>query len=149
MDRLSKRERSALMSGIRTKDTRPEKVVRSVLHQLGFRFRLHRKQLPGKPDIVLPRWSAVVFVHGCFWHGCASCDRGTRIPKTNRDFWLAKIAEKRARDARDKAALEAAGWRVIVVWGCETDNPEKLAFSLERRLRGSDTPQAGNLSPGR
>lgn len=124
------------MSSIRSKDTRPERVVRSTLHALGYRFRVHRKDLPGKPDIVLSKWKTVVLIHGCFWHGCRVCDRGTRIPKTNTEFWLAKVAENRERDVRNIRDLEGSGWYVIVVWACETKNIPALGEKLNRGLRG-------------
>jgi DNA mismatch endonuclease (patch repair protein) len=130
MDTYSKNRRSEIMSSIRDKDTKPEVRVRRALHRLGFRFRLHRKDLPGSPDIVLSKWKAVVLVHGCFWHGCKKCDRGTRIPKTNTDFWLTKISENKRRDARVRRSLRVAGWRVIVIWACQTENATKLAGRL-------------------
>jgi DNA mismatch endonuclease (patch repair protein) len=134
MDSYSKARRSEIMSSIRDKDTKPEVRVRRALHRLGFRFRLHRKDLPGSPDIVLPKWRAVVLVHGCFWHGCKKCDRGTRIPKTNTEFWLTKIAENKRRDVRVRRSLRAAGWSVVVVWACQTENATKLAGRLAAAL---------------
>ena len=130
MDKFSKQRRSEIMSKIRSKDTRPEKVVRSALHALGFRFRLHREGLPGKPDVVLAKWKAVILIHGCFWHGCPSCDRGRRVPKTTTAFWVKKVAENQRRDATVRAAMESRGWRVIVVWACETRNAQHLAQRL-------------------
>lgn len=105
------------MSGIRGKNTRPEIMVRQALHKAGFRFRLHRKDLPGKPDLVLPKYQAAIFVHGCFWHG-HDC-RYFKIPKTRTDFWMAKIASNSSRDQRDIEALRKLGWRVMIVWECE------------------------------
>ncbi|MBY0523372.1 MAG: DNA mismatch endonuclease Vsr [Gemmataceae bacterium] len=134
MDILNKWERSKLMSRVKSKDTRPEKVVRSLLHRLGLRFRLHRKEMPGKPDVVLPKWKTVILVHGCFWHGCRRCDRGTRTPKSNREFWRAKIAENRKRDARTARALKSAGWRVVVIWGCDTEDTVGLEKILWRAI---------------
>ena len=133
MDIVSPEVRSGMMSGIRGKDTAPELKVRSFLHANGFRFRLHRKDLPGKPDIVLPKYKACVFVHGCFWHrheGCALA----RLPKSKLDFWLAKLEGNRARDARKVEALKRTGWRVLVVWECELKNSETLALKLQRFL---------------
>ena len=104
------------MAGIRSKDTKPERLVRSALHRAGFRFRLHVRDLPGHPDVVLPRWHAVVFVNGCFWHG-HTC-RFFRLPSTRPDFWRSKIERNRSNDARVAAALLAAGWRVAIVWEC-------------------------------
>lgn len=109
--------RSRMMSGIRGKNTRPEIMVRQALHKAGFRFRLHRKDLPGKPDLVLPKYQAAIFVHGCFWHG-HDC-RYFKIPKTRTDFWMAKIASNSSRDQRDIEALRKLGWRVMIVWECE------------------------------
>jgi DNA mismatch endonuclease (patch repair protein) len=134
VDQYSPARRSEIMSSIRSRDTRPEILVRQILHRLGYRFRLHRKDLPGRPDIVLPGRRVAILVHGCFWHGCRNCDRGTRIPKTNTDFWLAKIAENQRRDRRVRRLLREAGWRVIVVWACETANEERLANRLAAAL---------------
>lgn len=105
------------MSGIRGKDTRPEIIVRQALHRAGFRFRLHRKDLPGKPDIVLPKYHTVIFVHGCFWHG-HGC-RYFKVPKTRTDFWLDKIMANAKRDRLQEDALRAAGWTVFTVWECD------------------------------
>ncbi len=112
------------MSGIRGKNTKPELIVRKGLHRLGFRFRLHGA-LPGKPDLVLPRFGAVVFVHGCFWHG-HDC-RLFRLPSTRTEFWEAKIARNRANDERALAALDELGWRVLTVWECALRGPSRLA----------------------
>ena len=119
------------MAAVRAKDTTPELRIRKVLHALGYRFRIHRRDLPGKPDIVLPNRRLAVFVHGCFWHG-HDCARGARVPKANRDYWLGKVRRNRARDAASRAALEAAGWRVETIWECALkDRP-----ALEARVRG-------------
>jgi DNA mismatch endonuclease, patch repair protein len=117
MDIVSQEKRSAMMRAVRSKDTAPELLVRKGLHARKLRFRLHAKNLPGRPDLVLPKWKAVVFVHGCFWHGhgCAY----SKTPKKNRDFWAHKIMGNAARDRANKKALEAAGWRVLVLWTCE------------------------------
>jgi len=117
MDSMTSGQRSALMGRIRSKDTSPELVVRSLLHRLGYRFRLHRKDLPGRPDIVLPRHRKVVLVHGCFWHG-HSCVLASK-PKSNTSYWLPKIAANRARDARNLALLRDLGWDVLELWECE------------------------------
>jgi len=131
-DVVSPEKRSRMMSGIRGKDTKPERLVRSYLHRAGLRFRLHAR-LPGRPDIVLPKHHAVVFVHGCFWHrhGC----RFTTTPATRTAFWNAKFADNVRRDARVQEQLAAAGWRVFVVWGCETD-PSSLADLARAIKRG-------------
>lgn len=115
-DVVSKEVRSRMMSGIRGKDTKPEVALRRALHARGFRFRLHRKDLPGRPDIVLAKHQAVIQVQGCFWHG-HDC-RFFRYPATNPEFWAEKIAQNRARDIRTNDALKASGWRVITVWEC-------------------------------
>lgn len=117
-DRLSKKERSRIMSRIRGKDTAPEKQVRSLLHSMGYRFRLHVKELPGKPDIVLPKHKKVIFVHGCFWHGHEGCVRASR-PTTNIDFWNDKINRTIARDKDTQTKLRALGWQVLIIWQCQ------------------------------
>ena len=129
-DTLTPAERGALMAKIRSKDTKPEKVVRALLHAMGFRFRLHAKALPGKPDIVLPKHRKAIFVHGCFWHRHGVC-RPLTLPATNTAFWAKKFADNVARDRRKLRALRRAGWRVLVVWECQIKHREKL----ERRLR--------------
>ena len=118
-------KRSAVMRRVKGRDTAPEMIVRRLLWRLGARYRLHRKDLPGKPDIVLAGRRLAIFVHGCFWHG-HDCARGARVPKANRDYWLGKVGRNRARDA-----LEAAGWRVRVVWECDLKDPQ----ALETRAR--------------
>ncbi len=115
--------RSRMMSGIRTRNTQPEMQVRSLLHRQGFRFRLNVKELPGKPDIVLPRYRAAIFVHGCFWHG-HDCPL-FRMPSTREDFWRHKIERNRANDRKACNALQAAGWRVAVVWECAMRGKDK------------------------
>ncbi|HRI92574.1 MAG TPA: DNA mismatch endonuclease Vsr [Rhodocyclaceae bacterium] len=127
-DRLSPSARSSLMQRVKQKNTAPEKIVRSLLHRLGYRFRIHRKDLPGTPDIVLPSRRVAIFVHGCFWHG-HDCRRG-RAPSSNLEYWGPKLESNRERDSRKAAALAAAGWRVVVVWQCELDDE----FALVRRL---------------
>jgi len=131
VDFLSPRERSERMSRIRGKDTRPELALRKVLHGLGLRYRLHGKGLPGKPDLVFPRYKAVVFVHGCFWHRHPGCSIAT-TPKSNTAFWLEKFEKNVARDARVTAQLEGQGWRVLVAWECELSSPAKAARVGER-----------------
>lgn len=124
--------RSRMMSGIRGRNTKPELVVRRYLHRLGFRFRLHDRRLPGRPDIVLPRYRTVVEVRGCFWHCHGGCRYAAR-PKSNADFWAAKLRGNVERDARNTAALEEAGWRVLVIWECEVRDTaalEQLAVSI-------------------
>lgn len=117
-DIISSARRSRLMSKIRSSNTEPERVVRSHLHRGGLRFRLNARDLPGSPDIVLPRWRVAIFVHGCFWHRHAGCPYAY-TPKSNRSSWKKKFSTNVARDARKLAALQQAGWRVYVVWECE------------------------------
>ena len=128
MDRLSRQRRSWLMSRIRSRDTTPEMLVRSVAHRLGYRFRLHGKNLAGKPDLVFASRRKVIFVHGCFWHG-HKCSKG-RPPKSNKVFWNEKIRSNRARDKRNTAQLRAAGWSVLILWQCNLKEP----CELRRRL---------------
>jgi len=125
--------RSEVMARIEGKNTGPELAVRSLLHALGYRFRLHRKDLPGSPDIVLPGRKAVIFVHGCFWHG-HRCKRGSRAPKTNSDYWTKKLAGNVARDEKRQTELVSLGWRVLVVWECEIKDREALACILRAFL---------------
>jgi len=122
------------MSRIRGANTTPELRVRSLLHRLGYRFRLHRRDLPGTPDIVLPGRSAVVFVHGCFWHGHACKRKG--MPKSRVDYWAEKIEGNRRRDVRKRRNLKALGWKVITVWECELKTPDRLIDKLRRALGG-------------
>lgn len=122
-------KRSAVMRRVKGRDTTPELKVRRILTRLGARYRLHRKDLPGAPDVALPGRRLALFVHGCFWHG-HDCARGARVPKQNRDYWVGKVGRNRARDARNLAALEALGWRAEVVWECEL----KDAAALQDRL---------------
>ena len=117
-DRLTKERRSWNMSRIRGKNTTPEKRVRSLLHRLGYRFRLHGKKLPGRPDVVLVKHKTVVFIHGCFWHRHKVCENCT-TPTNRREWWLAKLNGNAARDKLHQAALRKLGWRVIVIWECE------------------------------
>jgi DNA mismatch endonuclease (patch repair protein) len=134
-DIWSPAKRSEVMSRIRGKDTRPERIVRSLVHALGFRFTVNgrsNRELPGKPDLVLRRHRCVVFVHGCFWHGHAKC-RGYRLPSSNVGFWRDKILSNKARDRRCLKAMRSLGWRVLVVWECETRSVAKL-LQLRARL---------------
>ena len=120
------------MSRIRGANTKPEIAVRSLLHRMGYRFRLHRRDLPGTPDIVLPARSAVVMVHGCFWHGHA-CKR-SKMSKSRTDYWEPKIEANRRRDARVRRRLRRMGWKVVVVWECETKRLDKLSRKLGNAL---------------
>jgi DNA mismatch endonuclease (patch repair protein) len=129
MDKISSEQRSRNMAQVKGKDTKPEKLVRTILHGMGYRFRLHNKLLPGKPDIVLPKYKAVVFVNGCFWHGHEGCKRAT-MPATRLEFWQNKIAGNRGRDSRNLAALENLGYHCLVVWQCELKDLELLKQRL-------------------
>jgi DNA mismatch endonuclease (patch repair protein) len=129
MDTLSPQERSERMSRVRGKDTKPEMIVRRLVHKLGFRYRLHSRRLPGHPDLVFAGKKSVIFVHGCFWHrhkGCALC----RLPKSRLAFWKPKLEENRKRDSRNQRKLKKEGWRVLVVWECEVNDHD----GLKRRI---------------
>jgi DNA mismatch endonuclease (patch repair protein) len=132
VDRLSKEARSWLMSRIRSKNTKPEIIVRSLLHRLGFRFRIHGRNLPGKPDIVLPKYLCAIFVHGCFWHKHVGC-KYAYTPESRKEYWKPKIENNIKRDERNRSALEKAGWKVIIIWECETKkNIEELTCRLSK-----------------
>jgi DNA mismatch endonuclease (patch repair protein) len=122
-------KRSAVMARIKSRDTKPELLLRRLLTGLGARYRLHRKDLPGSPDVAMPGRRLAIFVHGCFWHG-HDCARGSRVPKANRDYWLAKVARNTARDARNRTDLAAAGWRVETVWECQMKDQGALRERL-------------------
>lgn len=130
-DTLTPAQRRKCMAAIHGKDTTPERIVRSVLHRLGCRFTLHRADLPGRPDIVMPARGAVVFVHGCYWH-MHTCIRGRSTPATNAAFWRSKRTRNRERDRRTLAMLRRAGWRVLVVWECQTKDRTALTNRLGR-----------------
>ena len=130
MDTISAGRRSANMRAIRSKDTAPEMVVRRMLRQLGFSgYRLHRKDLPGRPDIAFIGRKKAILIHGCFWHG-HDCSEGARKPRSRQEYWLPKIAANKARDARHESALTETGWKMLTVWECEVDRPD-----LGHRLR--------------
>ncbi|MGR9475920.1 very short patch repair endonuclease [Rhizobium leguminosarum] len=129
-DIVSPETRSRMMSGIRGKNTSPELLVRRLLHRMGFRFRLHLKDLPGKPDIVLPKHRAVIFVNGCFWHRHPGCKYAT-TPTSNKEFWEAKFAANTSRDATNYEALARSGWRVAIVWECATRTSEERNIEEE------------------
>ena len=117
------------MSRVSGKNTKPELIVRSQLHRLGYRFRLHRKDLPGKPDITLPRHQKVIFIHGCFWHGHRDCSRSKR-PATNKKFWNEKLDKNIKRDNENITELQELGWKVLVIWTCEVRDMNKLNSKL-------------------
>lgn len=135
MDVFTREKRSQIMSRISGKNTKPEIIVRSLLHNLGYRFRLHRKDLPGKPDITLPKHKKTIFVHGCFWHGHTGCSRSKR-PSTNKEFWCEKLDKNIERDKATVKALEQSGWSVLTVWTCEVKDKDKLKAKLLSFLEG-------------
>lgn len=135
MDTFTKEKRSEVMRKVRGRDTTPERKVRSLLHSMGYRFRLHRKDLPGKPDIVLPKYKSVVFVHGCFWHRHPSVDcKLSRLPKSRLEFWVPKLTRNRERDLLQQEMLTQLGWKVLVVWECELRSIEDLKLKLRNFL---------------
>ena len=142
MDRLTPQRRSANMSRIRSTNTAPERTVRSVLHRLGYRFRLHDRSLPGTPDIVLPRWKTVILVHGCFWHRHPRCHFAYN-PKSRQEFWTSKFTENVDRDRRHKRALKRHGWHVVTIWECQVAERDALATMLRTAVRrGHLTPKS-------
>lgn len=133
-DHLSKERRSWNMSRIKGRDTIPERKLRSCLHRLGFRFRIHEKKLPGKPDVVLPKYRTVIFVHGCFWHRHDSC-KYAATPKSNESFWLEKFRGTLERDERNLNALKKLGWQVVIAWECEIkSNVDQVAQRIASHL---------------
>jgi DNA mismatch endonuclease (patch repair protein) len=126
-------QRSRIMRAVKSTDTAPELMVRRMVHRMGYRFRLHRKDLPGKPDLTFTRLRKVIFVHGCFWHG-HDCARGARVPRQNRAYWLKKVAGNRARDEKNLERLTATGWQSLVVWECATRNKSNLNGQVSRFL---------------
>ena len=133
VDVVSKEKRSQMMAGIRGKNTKPEIIVRKMLFANGYRFRINKKIGNARPDIVLPKWNLCIFVHGCFWHRHDGCKYSTN-PKSNQTFWHAKFKQNRLRDSRNHAELKEAGWRVLVIWECETRKPLELPAILSKAL---------------
>ena len=133
-DFVSKKKRSKIMRGIRQKNTKPEMIVRKALHKSGYRFRLHRKDLPGTPDIVLPKFHCVIMVHGCFWHQHNNCPAG-RIPQSNRNYWAEKLLRNVQRDRKNRQLLEQLGWVVHIIWECETSDTTTLTHRLRAMLK--------------
>jgi DNA mismatch endonuclease (patch repair protein) len=133
VDRVSSEKRSFNMSRVRGRGTKPEKLIRSLLHNLGYRFRLHNKKLPGTPDVVLPKYKTVIFVHGCFWHQHEGC-RKARRPTSNVEFWNTKLDRNIERDKKTVEGSEELGWKVIIVWQCESKDVEKLSERLVNEL---------------
>jgi DNA mismatch endonuclease (patch repair protein) len=134
MDTLTKERRSWNMSRIHGKNTRPEIELRSLLHYLGYRFRLNRKDVPGKPDVLLPKYKTAIFVHGCFWHRHAGC-KLAYSPKSNIEFWKKKFTRNIERDAAVACSLRASGWKQLIIWECEIKDLASLTRKLRRRLR--------------
>lgn len=131
-DMFSKLRRSEIMSSIHSRNTKPEIIVRSLLHRLGYRFRLHRADLPGRPDIVLPKYQLAIMVHGCWWHLHQGCPAG-RLPTGNRAFWKNKLEANRQRDQRHLRSLKRMGWRTLVIWECQIERrPEEVARRISR-----------------
>jgi len=132
-DIFTSEKRSWIMSRVKGTNTKPEVIIRSIIHRMGFRFRLHRKDLPGKPDIVLSRHKKVIFVHGCFWHGHRNCRRSAR-PSTNRDFWNNKLSGNVKRDKKKIRELRKLGWKVLVIWECGLKKIDRIESKLTRFL---------------
>ena len=137
MDKITPAERSANMRQITSKGSAPERAVRSLVHKLGYRYRLHRADLPGKPDIVLPRLRSVIFVHGCFWHQHAACREG-RIPASRPEYWVPKLSKNVSRDKERLSELQELGWRSLVIWECEVGTPA-AARKIEGFLHSGKT----------
>ncbi len=137
-DVFSPEQRSEIMAKVRSQDTKPEVLVRSLIHRMGFRFRLHNKHLPGNPDIVLPRHKKIVFVHGCFWHQHEGCPHAAR-PASNIAYWNKKLDGNVRRDKANLEKLAALGWSVLVIWECETRNREQLILRLQEFLINAET----------
>ena len=135
MDTFTKDERSNIMRKVRSRNTLPELAVRSLLHRMGYRFRLHRRDLPGAPDIVLPKYKTVVFVHGCFWHRHKGCNRAS-MPTSRLEYWVPKFTKTKQRDRDNPKALKRLGWRVVVVWECQIRGRSQLAHRLGREIVG-------------
>ena len=145
-DIVDSKRRSELMAGIKGRDTAPERRVRRIAHRMGLRFRLHRKDLPGRPDLVLPKHRLVVFVHGCFWHRHEGC-KYAYTPKSRVAFWSEKFAANVARDARQQAALKALGWRVLVIWECETGHETGVEDRLAALIQGDGSAPEREVTP--
>jgi len=137
-DMFDQKKRSEIMAKVHSANTTPEIHVRKLLHSMGYRFRLQRRDLPGNPDIVLPKYNTVIFVHGCFWHGCPTCRHASIRPVTNTEYWEKKLDRTMERDKNNVTALEQMGWRVMVIWECETR--KSVAAKLEDKIRGISAP---------
>lgn len=139
IDPLTPEQRRYTMRQVHSEDTKPEMRVRRLTHRMGYRYRLHRKDLPGKPDLVFPGRKKIIFVHGCFWHG-HDCPAGRKIPKTNQEYWINKLNRNKARDQANIAQLKALGWDVLVIWECETRDEQALAERIQHFL--DDNPSS-------
>ncbi len=150
VDILSKKQRSLLMSRVSSSNTKPEWVLRGALHRIGFRYRLSNRNLPGSPDIVLPKYKTAIFVHGCFWHGHPKC-KSASVPKTNHKYWKNKLSENRKRDAKNIGELKNQGWKVQIVWECELlrntlEIVGEVALSLDENLVNKIHSKLSSLS---
>ncbi len=133
----TREHRSRIMRAVKSRDTKPEMLARRTIHGMGYRYRLHRKDLPGKPDLVFPSRRMAIFIHGCFWHG-HDCARGARMPKSNRRYWEKKIGRNRERDSQSRNALNQDGWHVLTVWECQMKDQEALRARLRQFLESGD-----------
>ncbi len=136
MDTLTPAQRSERMSRVRSKNTKPEMVIRRLVHRMGFRYRLHVRDLPGNPDLVFPSRGKIIFVHGCFWHRHGTC-KFTRWPKSKLNFWKPKLEKNRQRDQLIRRRLRKEGWRVLVLWECQLNRPEALACRIRAFLEAA------------
>lgn len=136
MDNLTQQHRSWNMSRIRSSDTKPEIIVRSLLHSMGYRFRIHRKDLPGKPDIVLPKFKSIILVHGCFWHRHMNC-KYSYMPKSKQQFWKTKFKANIERDKKVKEMLEEQGWKILIIWECELRDIQKVEANIDLFLKNN------------
>lgn len=134
--------RRRTMKAVKSRDTKPEMVVRRLVHRAGYRYRLHRPDLPGKPDLTFPRLKKIIFVHGCFWHK-HDCKRGAREPKENAEYWRRKVGRNKERDARQQEELRTMGWDVLVIWECQLKNRETLGQRITKFLRTENLPLSG------
>jgi len=134
-DMFDSQKRSEIMAKVHSVNTTSEIRVRKLLHSMGYRFRIHRRDLPGNPDIILPKYKTVIFVHGCFWHGCPTCKRAKVRPVANAEYWKKKLNRTFERDKKNMITLKEMGWQIIIIWECETK--KKNLFILEKRLRNT------------
>ncbi|MCG8362899.1 MAG: DNA mismatch endonuclease Vsr [Pseudanabaenales cyanobacterium] len=146
-DTFSKNQRSAIMRAVKSNDTKPEMLVRQLVHSLGYRYRLHRADLPGKPDLVFSSRRKAIFVHGCFWHG-HDCSRGARMPKSNTDYWRRKITRNQERDQANLVALSHQGWRTLIVWECQTKDLATLELCLTDFLEANSGQKKRTIVDG-